>query len=276
MKRLESDAKNRTIDVTRARGEMEEDLLEFVYRCWRQDARITAKEYARANGITVKEASGLVRSLVRKGFLYEPQKNGNLELTEKGRLEGMNCLARHEKLTQFFQLIGGMEQKRAQEDACRVEHYISSEGLRGIENFLQYGDVYDRVYDDMDLYSFYGEGTFEMAYGLYEPERRNPRFLAEEYDKFESSVLLEIGKSKNTFLLQLKKNEKIGFFWYRRNGEWTRVEPQEGTYKLPTDIFTYTTNTTIPITEATAIIAFTRFEQEPIALDCRELNVHVW
>ena len=47
----------------------------------------------------------------------------------------MECLARHEKLTQFFQMVSGMDQQRAQEDACRVEHYISPEGLKGIENF---------------------------------------------------------------------------------------------------------------------------------------------
>ena len=273
---LEPELNNRMIDVARARGEKEEDLLESVYRLWRQDTGITVKEYARENGITGKEAAGLVHSLVRKGFLYEPVKKGNLELTEKGKLEGMNCLSRHEKLTQFFQLISGMEQERAQEDACRVEHYISPEGLRGIENFLQYGDVYDRVYDDMDIYSFYEEGTFEMAYGLYEPERRNPRFLAAEFDKFESSVILEVGKSKKWFCLQLKENQKIGFLWYRRKGEWICVESQEGIYRLPTDIFTYTTNTTIPITEAITIIAITRFNQEPIAIDCRELNVHLW
>ena len=100
----------------------------------------------KTTGITGYEAAGLVRSLVTKGFLYEPE-NNNLELTEKGKLEGMDCLARHEKLTQFFQMVSGMDQERAQEDACRVEHYISPEGLKGIEHFLQYGDVYDRGND---------------------------------------------------------------------------------------------------------------------------------
>ena len=182
---------NRNIDVTKARGELEEDLLEYVYRTWRQGRQITSKEYAREVNITGYEAAGLVRSLVKKGFLCEPE-NGHLELTDKGKLEGMECLARHEKLTQFFQMVSGMDQQRAQEDACRVEHYISPEGLKGIENFLQYGDVYDRIYDDMDLYTFYEDGDFPMAFGLYEPERRNPRFLATEYEKLEQSVILRV------------------------------------------------------------------------------------
>lgn len=49
-----------------------------------------------------------------------------------------------------------------------------------------------------------------------------------------------------------------------------------GTYQLPTDIFTYTANTGSPITEAVAIIAITRFEEKPLQIDYRELNIHVW
>ena len=42
---------NRNIDVTKARGELEEDLLEYVYRTWRQGRQITSKEYAREMNI---------------------------------------------------------------------------------------------------------------------------------------------------------------------------------------------------------------------------------
>ena len=72
---------NRNIDVTKARGELEEDLLEYVYRTWRQGRQITSKEYAREVNITGYEAAGLVRSLVKKGFLCEPE-SGHLELSK--------------------------------------------------------------------------------------------------------------------------------------------------------------------------------------------------
>ena len=41
---------NRNIDTAKARGELEEDLLEYVYRKWRQGRQITSKEYARTTG----------------------------------------------------------------------------------------------------------------------------------------------------------------------------------------------------------------------------------
>ena len=58
--------------------------------------------------------------------------------------------------------------------------------------------------------------------------------------------------------------------------EWIQAKEEKGVYQLPTDIFTYTANTGIPVTEAVAIIAITRFEQKPLPIDYRELNIHVW
>lgn len=266
---------NRNIDKTKARGELEEDLLEFVYRTWRSGKHVTSKEYAREVGITGHESAGLVRSLVTKGFLWEPEK-GYLELTEKGQLKGMDCLARHEKLTQFFQMISGMERDEAEEDACRIEHYISRKGLDSIGKFLQDGDVYDRTYEDMDLNSFYEEGVYSMAFGLYEPERRNPRFLAAEYENLQPMVILSICKTGNQFLLRKKPGRSMGYLWYRLDGLWVKAKSQDDVFELPTYIFSYTTNAGIPITEAVAIIAITRFEQEPLPIDYRELNIHVW
>ena len=40
---MERKIENRNIDVTKARGELEEDLLEYVYRMWRQGRQITSK-----------------------------------------------------------------------------------------------------------------------------------------------------------------------------------------------------------------------------------------
>ena len=46
---------NRNIDTAKVRGELEEDLLEYVYRKWRQGRQITSKEYARTTRITTSE-----------------------------------------------------------------------------------------------------------------------------------------------------------------------------------------------------------------------------
>lgn len=263
-------------DLLKSKGEQEEDLLKWVYQMWRQGRQVTIKDYKREKNISIAKTARLVGELSKKGLLEELQKEQCLLLTEKGKLAGLDCLARHEKLTQFFQMISGMDQEQAGEDACRAEHYISPEGLKGIENFLLFGDVYDRVYDGMDFYGSYKEGEFPMAFGLYEPERRNPRCLTGEYEKLENSALLRVDCSQRFFCLRPKEKQDIGFLWYRRGEEWIEAKKEEGEYRLPADIFRYTANAGIPITEAVAIIGITRFCQKPLAMDYRELNIHIW
>lgn len=263
-------------NIVRSREERAEDLLEYLYRIWREEETVTIEEYATRKKISKRETNALVRILATRGYVTENKKTGELYLTEMGKMEGVDCLERHEKLTQFFQIVGGMDQEDAQEDACRIEHVISQRALNGIERFLKYGDVYDRTYQGMDLYSLYGEGTFEMLMGIYQLERRKPRILAQEDEKFESTVLMQVEKGRSHFILKKKETEEIGILWYLKNEKWIQARCEENRYSIPADIFRYTTNVTMPVTEAEAIIAFTPFEQEVVTIDCREINIHVW
>lgn len=257
------------------RKEKREDLLEYLYKKYRQGESLTAAEYAGKKGFSMRETNSLVRELKLLKYIEE-RKTGLLNLTELGKMEGMDCLERHEKLTQFFQMVSGMEQDEAQKDACRIEHVISQKALEGIDGFLKYGDVYDRSYKGMDMYNIFGEGIFEILVGIYQPERRNPRILAEEDKKFESRGILRSEKGISWFAIRQKKDQKPGILWYRRKNGWIQAKKEDDMFLLPTDIFSYMKNITIPVTEAEAIIAFTPFEQEPVMIDCREVNIHIW
>ena len=264
------------INMEKTQGEEEEDLLEYIYRLGREGREISATEYGIENDVGGKDSAKLVRGLVKKRYLEESSKKGKIKLTEKGYLKGLDCLIRHEKLTQFLQMVSGMSQERAEEDACRMEHYISPEAIKGIGNFLQFGDIYDRTYEKMDLYTEYGIGEFEMKMGIYELERRNPRVLAEEYKKFQPFAILKVEEEKNWFLLEPVNKKETGYVWYKRRENWMQAEKEKNAYKLPADIFTYMVNATVPITEAKAVVAFTEFKEVPGILDCREINIHIW
>lgn len=82
------------------------------YRQDRQNRFLTASEYAIEEDLYAKEAARLVWNLVKKGYLQASSKKGVMMLTENGYLKGIDCLARHEKLTQFFQMISGMTQEK--------------------------------------------------------------------------------------------------------------------------------------------------------------------
>lgn len=267
------------LNIAKTDQEKEEDLLEYIYRQDRRNRYLTASEYAIEGDLYAKEAARLVRNLVKKGYLKESSKKGVITLTENGYLKGIDCLARHEKLTQFFQMVSGMTQEKAQEDACRLEHYISSEALEGIEHFMQFGDVYDRTYQGMDLYTQYGEGSFEMKMGLYELEQRNPRKLAEVFSQWYSKAILTVEKDRNYFIIKVKDDEDEKCVWYQQSGQWTEAERTEAGYCLPADCFTYMVSASVPVTEAKAVIAVTSLQKEhenPAIEDCCEINIHIW
>lgn len=264
------------INDEKTQREWEEDLLEFIYHLWRQDRQISVTEYAMEKGLHEKKAAGLVNSLVKQGYLEPFSRKKMLTLTEKGQVKGLDILARHEKLTQFMQMISGMSREEAQEDACRLEHYISPKGLKGIDNFLMFGDVYDRRYEGVDFYATYGKGEFEMMMGIYELERRNPRLLSANHDKFEQTAILKVEKKKSWFYIQPRKNAQTGYVWYREHESWVQAPKEDGRYRLPDTVFSYTANPSVPVMEAETIIAVTEFEEEPIIIECCELNIHIW
>ncbi|MDO4260861.1 MAG: iron dependent repressor, metal binding and dimerization domain protein [Eubacteriales bacterium] len=263
-------------NIPPSREEKEEDLLERLYRAWREDRQLLAVDFVMEMNVSRKEFNALVKKLVHYGYLEEPSIRDELELTDLGKAQGMECLMRHEKLTQFFQMIGGMDQKEAQEDACRVEHVISQKGLDGIDHFLRYGDVCDRTYTASDLSAVYDEGSYEMLSGVYELDRREPRFLAPENSRLEAVVTLEVRRGASRFLLRPRAGEPCGAVWYKRAGRWTQAEREKGRYVLPTDIFTYTVSAVTPVMEAESVIAFTENGTEPLLSECREINIHVW
>ncbi|MDF2568005.1 MAG: DtxR family transcriptional regulator [Oscillospiraceae bacterium] len=64
------------------------------------------------------------------------EKNGNIELTEKGEEKAKQIYERHQMITEFFERCLGVNKDIADKDACRIEHVISEESFNGIKKYL--------------------------------------------------------------------------------------------------------------------------------------------
>lgn len=62
---------------------------------------------------------------------------GEIELTAKGQEKAESILERHQILTQFLQKVTKVSKEVAEEDACRMEHIISSQVFEGIRQFMK-------------------------------------------------------------------------------------------------------------------------------------------
>lgn len=258
-----------------SKGEREEDLLEILYEWQKSGNQLTSLELCSKLDMAKRELNYYLKQMVKHGYLYSPDNKEELYLTEFGKSQGAECRFRHERLAQFFQLIG-MEEKQAEEDACRMEHVLSDEATKKICNFLNYGDTYNRVMRKANLYSVYWEGWYEFYMGIYDTEKRYPRILAKEFFSFSDEIALEVKSAGSYFYLKEKDGAEMGSVWYRGDMVWKQAEETKEGYQIPSDIFNFTVCTDDPVTEGDCMIAFPPGKQPPKEEDIRELNVHIW
>jgi Mn-dependent DtxR family transcriptional regulator len=96
---------------------------------------IRSIDIASALGISKASVSHMMNVLRDEGYITK-EKYGAVTLTESGKNVAVNIKRRYELLKRFFHNVLGVEADIAAEDACRVEHLISSETADHIDRQL--------------------------------------------------------------------------------------------------------------------------------------------
>ena len=117
--------------------EKEEDFLEYLYMGWKSGTEIWPHQVKMHLELMDAELKRLERGLMASGYLRKRAENSGYRLTELGKVQGEECLLRHHNLTQFLQMTCGLEEEEAEENACRMEHVISSESFAAIKQHVQ-------------------------------------------------------------------------------------------------------------------------------------------
>lgn len=238
-------------NVPKNTEEKEEDFLEVIFNRWCSGKTMRLTDFAMEMEENKTHLRSLAKRLVNRGYIevFEDV----ITLTDIGKIRGKECLNRHQLLTQFFQMVSGMEEEEAEKDACRVEHTISRAAMEGITNFLIRGDIYDRSYSNMDLSLFFEPGVYRMALDIYEIERRSPRILAKEWDLFEPYASLEVKDGRSVFRLKQKEAGNRLSLWYRSDENWKQADGEDGEFLLESAFFDYTANARFPVTEGLSL-----------------------
>ncbi len=82
---------------------------------------------------SVNQALGVLRD---QG-LVEQDRYGPVSLTEEGRKYATTVQRRHETILDFLLTVLKVEPKTAEQDACRMEHAVSSETMEKLAIFLE-------------------------------------------------------------------------------------------------------------------------------------------
>ncbi|QEN03688.1 metal-dependent transcriptional regulator [Thiospirochaeta perfilievii] len=116
-----------------------EDYLETILQLERKNRVARVKDIASWLGVQMPSVSGALKNLKAKGMInYE--KNSYISLTEEGMSIAVKVYEKHKLLVSFFKDVLLLDEKKATEIGCRVEHVIDIDcvlKLSNIQNYLK-------------------------------------------------------------------------------------------------------------------------------------------
>ncbi len=114
--------------------ESAEMYLETIHILHEEKGRVRSVDIAQRMGYSKPTISEWMGKLRDAGYV-QVDSSGGISLTEKGEEVANHIYERHVALTSFFEKIG-VSSQTAEDDACRVEHYISDETFNAIKAHL--------------------------------------------------------------------------------------------------------------------------------------------
>ena len=116
-------------------GESKEDYLEAAYVLKREKGYVRNSMLSDYLNYSKASVSVAVRGLLADGYVIK-DRYGSIELTEEGKKIAKKIYARHVLLEEFLRRIG-VSSEIASHDACRMEHTISEESYKRIQELVR-------------------------------------------------------------------------------------------------------------------------------------------
>ena len=111
-----------------------EDYLEMILRLNEEKGYARSVDIASGLSVSKPSVSVAMKNLRESGYIVM-DKDSYISLTDKGMEIARNIYDRHKALTEALIRIG-VSPETAQEDACKVEHDISTETYEAIVRML--------------------------------------------------------------------------------------------------------------------------------------------
>ena len=112
-----------------------QEYVEIIYDLQKSNKVARVKEIAEKRGVNRSSVS-IALNLLRKKKLIVHENYGLVELTEKGVKLAEELEGRHRIIRDFFVDILSIDPEIAENDACKLEHYIHRDIFSSLENFV--------------------------------------------------------------------------------------------------------------------------------------------
>ncbi|MCI8359729.1 MAG: metal-dependent transcriptional regulator [Clostridiales bacterium] len=112
-----------------------ENYLETILLLRQQKGYVRSIDIANALQFSKPSVSRAVGILKKAGYI-QVESSGNIVLTGEGEKRAGKVYERHRVITRFLADALGVDEKTAEEDACRIEHVISEESFSRIRAYV--------------------------------------------------------------------------------------------------------------------------------------------
>lgn len=123
--------------------ESAENYLETILLLQKNSTMVRSIDVARALGYSKPSVSRAMGILRNEGML-EMGENGALILTKEGSKKAKALLERHETITRFLMMTTDVSQEIAEQDACKMEHFLNEKTFKGIKKFIKEVEEYNQ------------------------------------------------------------------------------------------------------------------------------------
>jgi DtxR family Mn-dependent transcriptional regulator len=114
-----------------------EEYVEALYGILEEGRKAKTSEIAKVLKVKPASVTEMLRKLSREGYVtYTPYQGATL--TKKGFQVGAKLKRKHRLLERFLCDILGVRKNKVHEEACRMEHALSDESERALDEMLGY------------------------------------------------------------------------------------------------------------------------------------------
>ena len=114
-----------------------EDYLEAIFDLDKEKKVVRVKDIAKRMDVKMPSVSSMLKTLNDRG-LVNYEKYEYVELTKEGAEVGKEMRRRHEILLKFLTEILKIDFETADEEACKMEHTLSSSTLDSLTDFMAF------------------------------------------------------------------------------------------------------------------------------------------
>ena len=114
-----------------------ENYLEAIANLGEGRKVVRVKQISEMLGVRMPSVTSALKKLSERE-LVEHAKYGHIKLTPEGNKVARDVIRRHKALTRFFGQALGINEETAEEDACKIEHVISSLSMERLAKFVEF------------------------------------------------------------------------------------------------------------------------------------------